>query len=1253
MSDNIFVSRDNNIYQIDMTSSGSLRDTDLVLASREVNGVPTLFKVTGDKFGKSPAAPEIAAVVLQQNSSNANRFTGNSFTSIVGSNEESPTAPTLMTAEVEGALSIEAATEPITTNAYSSSSETSVPLTLDGTFNLGDPFEVGDVVLANESYSPTTSTIAEVSAASVTTNGTTATATGWGNNDFPLDGNVGTQAPSQNNTSGVITFSQDLQNVTKVEVNTRFLSTGTATLSEGGTTVATKSFTGSFTQDWFTIYEGPPISFDKYEQQMEYQGTPTSDDFYAMRINDQFVVCPGGTGTVMNPITSPNTIIELEDNTDIQLFQTGDLISQESNFNQTEQWSTKGHTYGGTYYAGSFTQLFDAADSGLGGRPGSFFVSLVDLPATTTENGLIVRASSQSGTCTVTTNNGNYGIGNANVEHLIECPIGTQMTGISWGGGASGDGCGITYIKVDGKRLVDEGLPGATITNVTVVSTNVGTKQVTVDGGSWSGTDGSGQADGKTQVTLQSAKRGEGTIKAINGTAVTIEPFVDNCFKKDQFLVFKTPKVIEVTPLTDPIQSFDSQTNTLTLTGDKDLSQLANGDSVYMTDGTAPVNQDGYLLQTSTITNIVNSTVNSIDMIDRSKSGAERNDYPFTNFFDGSFSTFYYMGPDAVGLYLDIDIPAGSTVELYGNNGASDTQTITVRYNDGATTGSFTKSSANQWRDCSPEDQTIEITNMFIETVGNYGGWAALRINGEIVGTTYSSPTELTFADPCPDLQYFELQDVVQTSPEIKVLDINTANRTMKVTPGGTWANNSQVWSDPSNFSTSTNFYAEYPSTMLFDGNPATTFYATGQGSSITWDASSFFAGTGSHTVRVRMSETITSDKYSGNIDGTPFVMRSDSPWSEPLTVNSIGVITVSGTSNVSDGAWTSVEVDGKLLVDTAIDSKIWSDQASGTFNVNGQPEKLFDGDISTGIYSDPGSQGQIDLTGITGVTKLEAYWYTGTSGNWSINVGGQDININSAHPSAGGGSGTLQWVDLTSLFTTPFDFGVLKTSTTGEGYMAALKVNDKFVLDSGVRTGTKVTYQTNGGEGTVSTVVNDSIIIVPTGDRDNRWIGTNAAGTVFRAGSPTKPAISQKAYLKFTGAGVVEGISAAPVEPQAMSSRNPTLIFPSEFDTNTTPDAELPDPTSLKTTISRTNELGSSTASSNKLFPTTTTTRSELTAGAAAAFTTDGYAEFVCMALSHEGRAAEQRAIQYAENCQALKDAAEQKAQDYINNNP
>ena len=35
-----------------------------------------------------------------------------------------------------------------------------------------------------------------------------------------------------------------------------------------------------------------------------------------------------------------------------------------------------------------------------------------------------------------------------------------------------------------------------------------------------------------------------------------------------------------------------------------------------MTDGTEPVDQDGYLLQTSTITGVVDNVLNSLDMID-------------------------------------------------------------------------------------------------------------------------------------------------------------------------------------------------------------------------------------------------------------------------------------------------------------------------------------------------------------------------------------------------------------------------------------------------------------------------------------------------------------------------------------------------------------------------------------------------------------------------------------------------------------
>ena len=141
------------------------------------------------------------------------------------------------------------------------------------------------------------------------------------------------------------------------------------------------------------------------------------------------------------------------------------------------------------------------------------------------------------------------------------------------------------YTNASGSFLIGE--------QTKVVSTDVSAKTIIVDGGTWT--------PNVDKVSTSSPKRGEGTIKTINGTAVTIEPFVNNCFKEDQFLVFKTPKVIEVTPLTDSIDSFNKSTNTLALSGGKDLNQLTNGDTIYMTDGTAPVNQDGYTLTTTDI----------------------------------------------------------------------------------------------------------------------------------------------------------------------------------------------------------------------------------------------------------------------------------------------------------------------------------------------------------------------------------------------------------------------------------------------------------------------------------------------------------------------------------------------------------------------------------------------------------------------------------------------------------------------------
>lgn len=94
---------------------------------------------------------------------------------------------------------------------------------------------------------------------------------------------------------------------------------------------------------------------------------------------------------------------------------------------------------------------------------------------------------------------------------------------------------------------------------------------------------------------------------------------------------------------------------------------------------------------------------------------------------------------------------------------------------------------------------------------------------------------------------------------------------------------------------------------------------------------------------------------------------------------------------------------------------------------------------------------------------------------------------------------------------------------------------------------------------------------------------------------TPERPAIGQIGYLEFGSNGNVTGVTLAPQPAVVMANPNPVLTFPAQFGTGETPDTELPYPTSLQTTITASNTfidltVNSSTASSNVLFPATTT---------------------------------------------------------------
>lgn len=162
-TDEVLVNRNDTTYTTTVEKMAELQDDDLMLVNRD----STTYKVTGKEIKDSlvvEIAPSINSVLLSQNQVTADRYTSNEFTSTVNySQDPFPPASVEMTAEVKGALGLEAGTAPIVTNSYPGTSSNQVELELSSSTFLDDgTFEVGDVVKASESYTPTSSTIATV-----------------------------------------------------------------------------------------------------------------------------------------------------------------------------------------------------------------------------------------------------------------------------------------------------------------------------------------------------------------------------------------------------------------------------------------------------------------------------------------------------------------------------------------------------------------------------------------------------------------------------------------------------------------------------------------------------------------------------------------------------------------------------------------------------------------------------------------------------------------------------------------------------------------------------------------------------------------------------------------------------------------------------------------------------------------------------------------------------------------------------------
>ena len=240
--------------------------------------------------------------------------------------------------------------------------------------------------------------------------------------------------------------------------------------------------------------------------------------------------------------------------------------------------------------------------------------------------------------------------------------------------------------------------------------------------------------------------------------------------------------------------------------------------------------------------------------------------------------------------------------------------------------------------------------------------------------------------------------------------------------------------------------------------------------------------------------------------------------WLDFGNVNNITSINIGGSGSNLGMSLFMVELDGAVLGDAVNDSQVWSNNFTNAdgFYVGNNPANAFDGNPSTRASTNSTATGNqtpmildISSSPIANVTSVTAMF----QGLLLIN-GSQEASSPSTETEI-----TVDFDPAISLNTIAFKPA---SSSTGAS-VPYMKVNGKLLVDQGTDRGlgdSNVRYQTNGGQGNVISVDadNNKILIQDTGNRDNRWIADNQAGTDFAVAGPEivdKPLLTTEVWLK------------------------------------------------------------------------------------------------------------------------------------------
>ena len=509
--DQFVVESNGQVSTVQNQNRSSLNGEDLFLVQRGT----TLYKVKASDVstggGGSDGAPVLSTVTLTQDGAiDGNRFTSKSFTSTLDTSGGAATTAE-MTATITGELGLNAGSEPITANGYTGTDSTSIPLTLEGTTNLTDVIQEGDTVVASSSYTPETDAIASIGSADIQYLGnwvgaTVRTGNIWQGNtaqydvDQMFNGTTTPYSPGGANEYATITFDPPIPT----------------------TRLRLRATTSNQNSDAYLVING--VDFGNATRSFPTGGgvttAPTTwtaisnvpDTITTLSIGwkSSWSACSGieinnvelRQGVPLDVVTG-NTKLTLSSEKDIALFQAGDLV--QNSYINGEIWSGygDGNTLNQTNY--NQTKVFNSTitssdDYTIGpATSGEFWTWEYPegIPFTTLE----IHGAKNTSQVTFDglkingepiTNFADFGEWSPSVVGTRITPtfgvnIGNTLTKIelrSWNQG----GIAIAAIYLDGKMLVDNGIDDPN--TISVVSTDVSAKTITVDGGDFKAIDG-------------------------------------------------------------------------------------------------------------------------------------------------------------------------------------------------------------------------------------------------------------------------------------------------------------------------------------------------------------------------------------------------------------------------------------------------------------------------------------------------------------------------------------------------------------------------------------------------------------------------------------------------------------------------------------------------------------------------------------------------------------------------------------------